>query len=105
MSPTTAIAPSTGTPLWSIVPSVRAKRAVSTFKASGPTIGSRSTTWSQLAGHGQRGADRPVTLQGRADRHEDLRRQRDGLAEIVEDGGEARDDERHQEDDGGGADG
>ena len=40
---TTAMAPSTGTPLFSMVPSVRVKRAVSIFVASGPRIGSRST--------------------------------------------------------------
>jgi hypothetical protein len=47
MSPTTAIAPSTGTPLLSMVPSVRAKRAVSTLSASWPAIGRRSRDWSQ----------------------------------------------------------
>src|SRR6266850_148470 len=41
--PTTAMAPSTGTPLLSIVPSVRAKRAVSTLSVSPPIRGSRSS--------------------------------------------------------------
>src|SRR5207253_610818 len=49
MSPTTASAPMTGTPLLSIVPSVRAKRAVSTRIESRPTIGSPSTVWSHAS--------------------------------------------------------
>ena len=49
MSPTTVMAPSTGTPLLSIVPSVRAKRAVSTFRASRPASGIFKTAWSQAS--------------------------------------------------------
>ena len=40
MSPTTAMAPSTGTPLRSIVPSVRVIRAVSTLVVTLPMSGS-----------------------------------------------------------------
>jgi hypothetical protein len=46
MSPTTAMAPSTGTPLFSMVPSVRAKRAVSILSARRPASGSRRIVWS-----------------------------------------------------------
>jgi hypothetical protein len=43
MSPTTAIAPIIGTPLFSMVPSVRVNCAVSILVASDPTMGSRSS--------------------------------------------------------------
>ena len=39
----------TGTPLLSMVPSVRAKRAVSIFMKSGPTSGRPSIVWSHWA--------------------------------------------------------
>src|SRR5207249_3219796 len=53
MSTTTARAPSTGTPLLSMVPSVRRKRAVSTFIVRDPTRGvcrSKRSHWSRPSG-------------------------------------------------------